>query len=315
MSMKAAVRTLALCAMGLVLTAPALVGQESAPAAQAASGRPMHIYIRAGLKTHPPGMHDYPQFLADWSKLLTDHGAIVDGSLHFPTPAELSGVNVMVMYKGDAGYMTPTEQATLEDYLARGGGLVSIHDTLCGPDPEWLASILGGAKKHGETNFSAGDIKYSIVNKASPIMQGMSDFTLNDEAFFLMTFAKSPAIHVLATGVIPESQSAGTHAGEVVPQVWTYENRLLGGGVAGQPYRAFVWMQGHAYANFTNPVIEPMLLRGIAWAADYPVDALMAERPARGGGGGRGRGGRGGRGAGGRAGAPAGAAGGGRGGM
>ena len=29
------------------------------------------IYIRAGLKTHGPGQHDYPQFLADWSKVLT----------------------------------------------------------------------------------------------------------------------------------------------------------------------------------------------------------------------------------------------------
>ena len=31
-----------------------------------------------------PGQHDYPQFLADWSKILTERGAIVDGSLHSP---------------------------------------------------------------------------------------------------------------------------------------------------------------------------------------------------------------------------------------
>ena len=67
---------------------------------------PMHVYLRAGLKTHGPGAHDYPQFLADWSKILTERGAIVDGSYHFPTTAELSGVNVIVMYKGDAGYMS-----------------------------------------------------------------------------------------------------------------------------------------------------------------------------------------------------------------
>ncbi len=311
MSLKSLGRTWAICAVGLMLMAPSLVGQGGAgPQAQSAdNGRPMHVYIRAGLKTHPPGLHDYPQFLADWSKLLTDRGAIVDGSLHFPTPQELAGIDVMVMYKGDAGYMTPTQRATLEEYLSRGGGLVSLHDTLCGPDPEWFASIVGGGKKHGETNFSAGDIKYSIVDKASPIMQSMSDFTLNDEAFFLMTFAKSPAIHVLATGVIPESRSAGSHAGEVVPQIWTYENRMLGGGVAGPPYRAFVWMQGHVYKNFSDAKIQPMLLRGIAWAAKYPIDALMTERPARGGGRGRGGAGR----SGGAAGAP-GAAGNGRGG-
>jgi hypothetical protein len=38
----------------------------------------MHIYIWAGLKSHFAGQHDYPQFLADWSKLLTEHGAVVD---------------------------------------------------------------------------------------------------------------------------------------------------------------------------------------------------------------------------------------------
>ena len=57
----------------------------------------MHVYIRRGLKTHGPGAHDYPQFMADWSKILTERGAIVDGGFHFPTTAELSGVNVIVM--------------------------------------------------------------------------------------------------------------------------------------------------------------------------------------------------------------------------
>jgi len=36
---------------------------------------PVRIFIYAGLKTHGEGQHDYPQFLADWSKLLTARGA------------------------------------------------------------------------------------------------------------------------------------------------------------------------------------------------------------------------------------------------
>ena len=39
----------------------------------------IQIYLRSGLKTHGLGQHDYPQFLSDWSKLLTQHGAVVDG--------------------------------------------------------------------------------------------------------------------------------------------------------------------------------------------------------------------------------------------
>src|SRR5881275_118838 len=41
----------------------------------------VRVFIRAGLKSHGEGQHDYPQFLADWSKVLTDRGARVMGSL------------------------------------------------------------------------------------------------------------------------------------------------------------------------------------------------------------------------------------------
>jgi type 1 glutamine amidotransferase len=75
--------------------------------------------------------------------------------------------------------------------------------------------------------------------------------------------------------VIPGTPSAGKHKGEVVPQIWTYEHTLPGG----QPARAFVWMQGHTYANFANPQIQAMLLRGIAWAGKKPVDELVDYKP------------------------------------
>src|ERR1035438_3674981 len=110
----------------------------------------------------------------------------------------------------------------------------------------------------------------------------MADITISDEAFFTITWAKNPEVHVLATAKIPPTRSAGDHKDEIWPQIWTYEHTLPGG----QPARAFVWMQGHTYANFTNPQIEPMLLRGIAWAAKKPVDELVTyvapPRPGRG---------------------------------
>jgi type 1 glutamine amidotransferase len=168
--------------------------------------------------------------------------------------------------------MTAIEKATLNAYVKRGGGIVTIHDSLCGPDPAYFATLVGGGKKHGETNFSAGPIAYAIVDKGSPIMQSMSDqFTIEDEAFYSMTWAKSPGIHVLATAKMPPSRSAGTHEGEVVPQIWTYEHTVSGG----QPARAFVWMQGHLPANMVKPEIRDMLLRGIAWAAKKPVSELV----------------------------------------
>ncbi len=271
--------------VGVALLCATVGAQQQAPPAGRGGGQPAptgpHIYIRAGLKSHGPGQHDYPQFLADWSKVLTERNAVVDGSLHFPKASELEGVDVMVMYKGDAGGMTPEEKTTLENFLKRGGGLVSFHDTLCGPDPAYYSTILGGAKKHGEVNYTLeANVPYTVVDKANPITEGIDGLSIKDEAFFLMTWAQSPKIHVLATAKIDDTPSAKGHVGEEVPEIWTYENTLAGGT---QPYRAFVWMQGHTYSNFTDPKIEPMILKGIAWAAKKPYDALMTVRPARGG--------------------------------
>jgi type 1 glutamine amidotransferase len=256
--------------------------QAPAPPPAPSQAPPMRVYIHAGLKTHAEGQHDYPQFLADWSKLLTNRGAIVDGGLHFPSARELAGVDVLIIYKGDAGYLGIEDRATLDAYLRRGGGLVSFHDALCGPEPDFFSTILGGAKKHGEVNYTLeAEVAYTIADPSHPIMQGLSPFTIKDEAFFLITWAKSPEIHVLASAPMAPTPSAGTHKGEVVPQIWTYE-RTLFPGPGSQPYRAFVWMQGHNYVNFAHPRIQPMLLRGIAWAGKRPVDALMTERPPRG---------------------------------
>jgi len=259
-------------------------GRMGLPRVQGQNPNGMHIYLWAGLKSHGEGQHDYPQFLADWSKLLTERGAVVDGALHGPSSADLEHTDVVVIYKGDAAFLSDSEKATLEAYVKRGGGLVSFHDSLCGPDPDFFATLVGGAKKHGQVNYTLdAPIPYTIVDKANPIMADMSDITISDEAFFDMTWAKDPGIHVLATAKIPPTRSAGDHKGEIVPQIWTYEHELPGG----QPARAFVWMQGHTYANFGNYQIQRMLLRGIAWAGKRPVDELVnyvaPPRPGRGG--------------------------------
>ena len=167
---------------------------------------------------------------------------------------------------------------TLDNFLRRGGGIVSLHDALCGPNPEQFAGFVGGAKKHGEVNYTLeADVPYTVAYTAHPIRQGFSNMTIKDEAFFNMTWSKTPEIHVLATAVMAKTPSAGTHAGEVVPQIWTYEKGLLPGAPA---FRAFVWMQGHNYSNFADPQIQAMLLRGISWVGKRPADALATERPA-----------------------------------
>jgi len=141
--------------------------------------------------------------------------------------------------------------------------MVILHDSECGPDPDYYSTIVGGAKKHGESNSVSGKLTYEVVDKSHPIMKDLSDMTLDEEAFYRMTWVKDPRIHPLVTVQLPDNPRVGEHKGEVVPQVWLYEHTLPGG----QPARVFASMQGHSNATFNLPPIKRTLLRGIAWPA------------------------------------------------
>jgi trehalose utilization protein len=256
--------------LAAVALAMPLAAQVAAQVGGPEPARPLRVFIRAGEKTHNPvdnGIHDYPAFLADWSKLLLTRGATVDGALHFPTSDELGRTDVLVIYKGDGGTCSPAERTALETYLGRGGGLVVLHDGMCSDDPGWFAPLAGAAKQHGEMNWSQGAIKEHVLDREHPITRGVADFELDDEAFFLLR--KAPAMHVLMEAPLPAN-------GEVQPQAWVYERTPAGG----RPYRSFVWMQGHRTANFLKEGPRDLILRGIAWAAQRPVDALLTVRRA-----------------------------------
>src|SRR5690348_16796530 len=85
---------------------------SGAPRVQGQNPNGMHVYLWGGLKSHGPGQHDYPQFLADWSKVLTEHGAVVDGAFHPPSNADLQQTDVIVIYKGDAAYLSDAMKET-----------------------------------------------------------------------------------------------------------------------------------------------------------------------------------------------------------
>jgi len=252
-------RSLSVAFLGLALAAP-LGAQEE---------EPLRVFIRAGEKTHNPvdnGMHDYPAFLGDWTKILQGRGARVDGALHFPTAEELARTDVLVIYKGDGGSCSPAERAVLQPYLERGGGLVILHDGMCSDDAEWFAQLAGAAKQHGEMNFSPGELKLHVVDTEHPITAGVSDFTIDDEAFFLLR--KAEGMHVLMEAPLPMN-------GEVHPQAWVYEKTLPGG----EPHRSFVWIQGHYPRNFLQDELRDLILRGIAWAGKRAPDSLLTVIP------------------------------------
>jgi hypothetical protein len=107
--------TLLLLAAGSALLPNSVQGQiPGAPRIPGQNPNGMRVFLWGGLKTHAAGQHDYPQFLADWSKLLTERGAVVNGGLHPPTQEDLQTSDVVVIYKGDAGYLSDAGKAALD---------------------------------------------------------------------------------------------------------------------------------------------------------------------------------------------------------
>ena len=278
-------KTLLLAGIALGLLSPLAIAQTAkdyarystytAPKPQGQKVGGLRVFMLGGLKSHGPGAHDYPYWMDSWSKLLTQHGAVVDGAFSFPSAEQLANTDVMVIFRGDAGYMTPEQRALLQAYVKRGGGLVTFHDSLCGPDPADMATLVGAGKKHGEVNYTwTATLEYNVVDKGNPIIAGMPA-QIYDEAFYKLNFA--PEVKPILTVTMPDTPAArrGGGVGQTIPQMWTYEHTLPGG----VPARAFVWMQGHMVDNLNDPRLRTVMLRGIAWAGKKPVGELADYMP------------------------------------
>ena len=218
---------------------------------------PLRVFIRAGVKTHGPNQHDHPRFLKEWTPLLADHGLKVDGSMDFPTAAQLENTDVLLIYAQDGMNIVGQQRADMEKFLQRGGGLVVVHDGVVSADQhEWAKKVQGGAWRWDgakKTKWYEGEVGIYFVDTTHPITRGLSNFDWKDEIYYDLDM--SPDAHVLATSF--------ENVFTIAPQLWTYEKTWDGGTVA---YRAFVSIPGHEFDSFNTPHYRAILLRGIAWA-------------------------------------------------
>ncbi len=259
--------------------------------ASSAAEQPLRVFIRSGPKSHGPGQHDYPRFLAEWTKLLESRGARASGADAFPSAQQLAATDVLILHAQEAGNIPAAEdRASLDAFLKRGGGLVVIHAGAVSRDPEWFKTIIGGSWRFGTTKYLEAPMHLYFSDRSHAITRGASNWAMNDEIYYDMEM--SPDAHVLATSYTPKSfdtggrgnkeaqaraaeavaKRKGVNIYDVQPQMWTYERTVAG---AAKPYRAFVSLPGHRYENFNRPNYRAILLRGIAWAGQRTnVDEL-----------------------------------------
>lgn len=243
----------------LPLLAFATVFAADAPA-------PLRVFLRCGPKTHGPGDHDHPAFARDWQPMLTQAGMKVSvgdadakGVQTFPSEEELARTDVLVIHRQGGGDFKPDERARVEKFAARGGSFVVIHaGAVAGNDAsaDFYKDLVGGSWRQKVTKWREGPMQLSFVDKAHAISKGVADFGMKDEIYYDMDLRAD--IHPLATAPTPKKIGDGF---EAQTQIWTYEKPGA--------QRAFVFIPGHTYVNFSRPDVKLLLFRGIAWAGRH----------------------------------------------
>ncbi|MFO1449414.1 MAG: PVC-type heme-binding CxxCH protein [Opitutaceae bacterium] len=248
----------------------------------------LRVYIRSGPKTHGPGAHDHPRFLAEWTALLQERGAVAKGGPTFPSAAELEQTDVLILNAPEAGNIAiGDERNALDAFLKRGGGLVVIHAAAVSRDPDWYKTIIGGSWRFGTTKWLEGPMHLYFTDRTHPITTGASNWSMEDEIYYDMEML--PEARVLAAAYTPKATGARNEGAQkraneltgggkkvsiydVQPQMWTYERTVVGGTKA---YRAFVSLPGHYHVTYNRINYRALLLRGIAWAGQLAnPDAL-----------------------------------------
>ncbi len=229
---------------------------------------PLRVFIRAGAKTHGPNQHDHPRFLKEWSLLLGSRGMKVDGALDFPSADQLAKTDVLVMYCANGGMLSDDQAAQIHHFKKRGGGIVVIHDAVCGSKADSFKALVGGAWQHGRAKWLEGDISLYMTDREHPITRGVSNFDLHDEIYYQLDF--DPAARVLASSWTPDSRGEPNNRAvpsvyDTCPQLWTHESPAEDAPFKDKTARSFVSIPGHNWSTFELPHFRAILLRGIAW--------------------------------------------------
>jgi hypothetical protein len=103
---------------------------------------------------------------------------------------------VLVLYAADGAAIHGEERERLMSFLGRGGGLVVLHDGVCGDDPHWFKTVAGGAWEHGHSQYLEGEIGLCFADHEHPITRGAANFDFEDEIYWDLHL--DPGAHVLA---------------------------------------------------------------------------------------------------------------------
>ena len=150
-------------------------------------------------------------------------------------------------------------RAAIAGHVAAGGGLLGVHTaSICFDDwPEW-GTVLGGRWRWGASHHPMLGPVTAALDAGHPLTRGLSDFSVNDEAYSDLDV--QPGVRIAATVM---------GAGSTRPQaaIWTHH---YGRG------RAAYDSLGHDSASLNQPLHRRLLQRLALWASGQSFDGVEA---------------------------------------
>ncbi len=267
-----------------------------APSAAVAATAPTIVLIGGAKQGYPRGEHDYPDGVLKIERLIKASPefakvkpVIKTYPAGFPKNlSEIDDASVVLLYFGmdykPTGHISPVQdpavKAGLNRLMARGVGLIALHQAFTVPDAKadvpytnWLGGIrIGMADRTTEI------APISITTQSHPIASGLTSFEYLDEFYPTINMTSSPGVtpilsarvHVQHRDNKPVFEDPASN--RVV--AWAYE-RSDGG-------RAFAFSGAHELSFLDQPQVRKMVLNAVLWASknDVPAAGVTTTVPA-----------------------------------
>jgi quercetin dioxygenase-like cupin family protein/type 1 glutamine amidotransferase len=287
---------LVVAALACLASAAPFVAMPAAAPDRASSAPPTIVLVGArkaeGL---PDAQHDWPDGVLKIERLLKaspEFAKLKANVKVFPVGfpkdlAEIGDASVIVLYfgtqRGATGSSNPLQDPAAKQavgaLMARGAGLVALHQAFTVPDrssaapfKEWL-----GAERIAVTDYTVETAPVAISTKGHPIVNGVTAFEALDEFYPTIEFdAAAKTTPILSARIHVQHRRSGPAFEEPAKDrviAWAYQ-RTNGG-------RSFAFSGGHYLASFDQAQIRTTLLNAILWTAraDVPTAGATVSPP------------------------------------
>ncbi len=216
-------------------------------------------------RDHPPGCHEYMPGLRVLAKCLEPipelKVKLLAADEPWPEgPDHLRRADGIVLYLGQGARWIqndPKRLEAIEQFAARGGGIVALHWAIGAKDDKYIEphrGLIGGVHGGHDRKYIITETQVRVAEPPHPIASGIGPWMLNDEFYYRLKFTDKGK-------VTPVLQVTIENTCETV--AWAYE-RPDGG-------RSFGFSGMHFHDNWKRPECRRLAAQAVLWTLRLPI--------------------------------------------